>query len=236
MDCGPTCLRMVAKFYGKHFNMNMLRDLTFQTREGVSLLTLSDAAEKIGFRTMGARLTISQLEQVPLPALMHWNQNHFVVLHKITGKGKKEREYHVADPADGLIKYSSADFKRFWATTVSDDQPAGVALLIEPTPEFFREAGESEKRSGLGFLMKYLRPYRKLITQLLFGFLTGSLLSLLFPFLTQAIVDVGITTNNLSFIVLVLVAQLLPLRGFSKELHGSKPNLLSLRNGFSSVL
>lgn len=208
MDCGPTCLRMVAKFYGKHFNMNMLRDLTFQTREGVSLLTLSDAAEKIGFRTIGARLTISQLEQVPLPALLHWNQNHFVVLYQITGKGKKEREYHVADPANGLMKYSAADFKRLWANTVSDDEPAGVVLLIEPTPEFYREEGEPEKRSGLGFLIKYLRPYRKLITQLLLGFLTGSLLSLLFPFLTQAIVDVGITTNNLSFIVLVLVAQL----------------------------
>lgn len=208
MDCGPTCLRMIAKFYGKHFSMNMLRDLTFQTREGVSLLTLSDAAEKIGFRTMGARLTISQMEQVPFPAILHWNQNHFVILYKISGKGKKEREYHVADPADGLIKYSATEFKRFWATTVSDDEPAGVALLIEPTPEFFREEGEIEKRTGLGFLMKYLRPYRKLITQLLLGFLTGSLLSLLFPFLTQAIVDVGITTNNLSFIVLVLVAQL----------------------------
>lgn len=208
MDCGPTCLRMVAKFYGKHFSMNVLRDMTFQTREGVSLLTLSDAAEKIGFRTIGARLGISQLEQIHLPALLHWNQNHFVVLYKIAGKGKKEREYQVADPADGLVKYSSKEFKRFWATTVSDDEPAGVVLLIEPTPSFYREDGEPENRAGLGFLMKYLRPYRKLITQLLLGFLTGSLLSLLFPFLTQAIVDVGITTNNLSFIVLVLVAQL----------------------------
>ena len=208
MDCGPTCLRMVAKFYGKHFSMNVLRDMTFQTREGVSLLTLSDAAEKIGFRTIGARRGISQLEQIHLPALLHWNQNHFVVLYKIAGKGKKEREYQVADPADGLVKYSSKEFKRFWATTVSDDEPAGVVLLIEPTPSFYREDGEPENRAGLGFLMKYLRPYRKLITQLLLGFLTGSLLSLLFPFLTQAIVDVGITTNNLSFIVLVLVAQL----------------------------
>lgn len=208
MDCGPACLRMVAKFYGKHFSMNMLRDLTFQTREGVSLLTLSDAAEKTGFRTIGARLTLHQLEEVHLPAILHWNQNHFVVLHKVTGKRDKERVYHLADPAEGLVTYSAADFRRFWATTVSADEPAGVVLLIEPTPEFYREEGGTDKRTGLGFLVKYLRPYRKLITQLLLGFLTGSLLSLLFPFLTQAIVDVGITTNNLSFIVLVLIAQL----------------------------
>lgn len=208
MDCGPACLRMVARFYGKHISMNVLRDLTFQTREGVSLLTLSDAAEKIGFRTIGARLSLSQLEEVPLPAILHWNQNHFVVLYKVTGTGKKEREYYIADPADGLVKYKAAEFRRHWATTTSNDEPAGVALLIEPTPEFYHEEGEPEKRTGLGFLLKYLKPYRKLIIQLLLGFLTGSILSLLFPFLTQAIVDVGITTNNLSFIVLVLIAQL----------------------------
>ncbi len=208
MDCGPTCLRMVARFFGKHFPMNMLRDLTYQTREGVSLLTLSDAAEKIGFRTIGARLTIGQLEEVPLPAILHWNQNHFVVLYKISGKGKKGREYHIADPANGLIKYNSTEFRRFWGAMLSNDEPAGVALLIEPTPEFYREEGEAGNPVGFGFLTKYLRPYRKLITQLFLGFITGSLLSLLFPFLTQAIVDVGITTNNLSFIVLVLIAQL----------------------------
>ncbi len=188
--------------------MNMLRELAFQTREGVSLLTLGDAAEKIGFRTMGARLTVDQLEQITLPAILHWNQNHFVVLYKITRRGKDQREFHVSDPVAGLIKYNAPEFKRFWASTVSAGEPSGVVLLIEPAPEFYHEEGEVDKRTGLGFLFKYLRPYRRLITQLLLGFLTGSLLSLLFPFLTQAIVDVGITTNNLSFIVLVLVAQL----------------------------
>lgn len=208
MDCGPACLRMVAKFHGKHFSMNMLRDLTFQTREGVSLLTLSDAAERVGFRTMGARITLSQLDDIHLPAILHWNQNHFVVLYKISKKGKKGRIYHVADPAEGLLEVGEDVIKRFWATTVSGGEPAGVALLVEPTPEFYREEGDTENRTGLGFLLKYLRPYRSLIYQLMLGFLTGSLLSLLFPFLTQAIVDVGITTNNLSFITLVLVAQL----------------------------
>ncbi len=210
MDCGPTCLRIVAKYFGKHYNLNTLREMTFQTREGVSLLTLSDAAEKIGFRTQGARLTLAQLEQVPLPAVLHWDQNHFVVLYKIKKKkkGAEGETWLVSDPGVGLVEYSRAEFQKHWATTVSHGEPAGIALLLEPTPEFYREEGEVTNRAGLGFLFRYLRPYRKLITQLMLGFFTGSLLSLLLPFLTQSIVDVGITTNNLSFIVLVLVAQL----------------------------
>lgn len=208
MDCGPTCLRMISKYYGKHFSMNMLRELTWQTKEGVSLLTLSDAAEKLGFRTLGARLTLQQLEEISLPVILHWNQNHFVVLYKIKGKGKKEREYFIANPAEGLVKLTPAEFRRHWATTQVEESPAGIALLVEPTPEFYHEEGQAEKRTGPAFLFRYLKPYRKLISQLLLGFLTGSILSLLFPFLTQSIVDVGITTNNLGFIILVLVAQL----------------------------
>lgn len=209
MDCGPTCLRIIAKYYGKLIPMNTLRDLSYQTRQGVSLLSLSDAAEKSGFRSQGARLTISQLEQIPLPAILHWDQNHFVVLYKIKNqKGNQRRQYCISDPATGLVEYDVSEMKRHWASTEVQDQPAGIALLLEPTPEFYREEGESESKTGFGFLFPYLRPYRKLITQLILGFLTGSILSLLFPFLTQAIVDVGITTTNLSFIVLVLIAQL----------------------------
>ncbi len=209
MDCGPTCLRIIAKYYGKLIPMNTLRDLTYQTRQGVSLLSLSDAAEKTGFRTQGARLTLDQLGQIPLPAILHWDQNHFVVLYKIkNSKGNSQNKYFVSDPASGLAEYDESEMRSHWASTIVQDKPAGIALLLEPTPEFYREEGESENRPGFGFLFPYLRPYRKLITQLVLGFLTGSILSLLFPFLTQAIVDVGITTTNLSFIVLVLIAQL----------------------------
>ncbi len=209
MECGPTCLRIIAKYYGKLIPMNTLRDLTYQTRQGVSLLSLSDAAEKTGFRTQGARLTLDQLGQIPLPAILHWDQNHFVVLYKIKNlKGNSQSKYFVSDPASGLSEYDESEMRKHWASTIIQDQPAGIALLLEPTPEFYREEGESENRPGFGFLFPYLRPYRKLITQLVLGFLTGSILSLLFPFLTQAIVDVGITTTNLSFIVLVLIAQL----------------------------
>jgi ATP-binding cassette, subfamily B, bacterial len=214
MDCGPTCIRIVAKYFGKHYNLETLRELTWKTREGVSLLTISDAAEKIGFRTQGVRITIKQLADIPLPAIIHWTQNHFVVLHKIKKKykpfgGTQEGiEFHVSDPAHGLLKYSQDEFTKYWASTQHEGQPAGIALLLEPTSDFYVEEGEKVNKTGFGYLFSYLKPYKKLITQLLLGFLAGSILSLFFPFLMQAIVDVGISTNNLNFIVLVLVAQL----------------------------
>jgi ATP-binding cassette subfamily B protein len=207
MDCGPTCLRIVAKYFGRHYNLETLRNLTWKTREGVSLLTISDAAEKIGFRSQGARLTIDKLSEVPLPAILHWNQYHFVVLYKIK-KSRKGVEFLVSDPAHGLVTYNKEEFLKCWASTEQKGVPAGIALLLEPTSEFYKDEGEKVNKTGFRYLFTYLKPYKKLINQLLLGFFTGSILSLLFPFLTQAIVDVGITTNNLSFIVLVLVAQL----------------------------
>ena len=220
MDCGPTCLRIVAKHFGRHYNLETLRELTWKTREGVSLLTISDAAEKIGFRSQGVRVTIDQLMEIPLPVIIHWTQNHFVVLYKIKKPkaffsplskrrgGGGEATFYISDPAHGLLKYSQEEFVKFWASTTVEGEPAGIALLLEPTADFYKEEGEKVNKSGFGYLFSYLRPYRKLMTQLLLGFLAGSVISLLFPFLTQAIVDVGISTNNLNFIVLVLVAQL----------------------------
>ena len=207
MDCGPTCLRIVAKHFGRHYNLETLRELTWKTREGVSLLTISDAAEKIGFRTQGARIVWEMLQEVPLPIILHWNQDHFVVLYKIK-KGRKGLQFYISDPAHGLVVYEKDEFLKSWASTQKDGVPAGIALLLEPTSEFYSEEGEKVNKTGFRYLFGYLKPYRRLISQLILGFLTGSILSLIFPFLTQAIVDVGITTNNLSFIVLVLVAQL----------------------------
>jgi len=217
-DCGPTCLRIVAKYFGRHYNLETLRELTWKTREGVSLLTISDAAEKIGFRTQGVKITLDKISEIPLPAIIHWTQNHFVVLYKIKkkdsflssifGKCRKVNTYYISDPAHGLLKYSEEEFVRYWASTKINGEPAGIALLLEPTADFYTEEGEKIKKTGFRYLFSYLKPYRKLLTQLLLGFLTGSLITVIFPFLTQAIVDIGITTNNLNFIVLVLIAQL----------------------------
>ncbi len=223
MDCGPTCLRIVAKHFGRHYNLETLRELTWKSREGVSLLTISDAAEKIGFRTQGARISLEMLMEVPLPAILHWNQDHFVVLYKIK-KSKKTKffnslsprgragdgaSFYISDPAHGLVTYNKEEFLKSWASTQQEGEPAGIALFLEPTADFYKEEGETVNKAGFKYLFSYLKPYRKLIIQLLLGFLTGTVLSLIFPFLTQAIVDVGIATNNLSFIVLVLVAQLI---------------------------
>ena len=204
MDCGPSCLRMVAKYYGKHFTTESLREKSYITREGVSLLGISDAAESIGMRSMGVKITFEQLKkEAPLPCVAHWGQEHFVVVYKIQ-KGK----VYVADPAFGRLEYSEKEFKEKWISTVSGGEEKGVCLLLQPTPEFYQEADEKVKRTGFQFVLNYLKPYRKLVIQLLLGFLLGSLIQLVLPFLTQSVVDIGINNQDIGFIYLVLIAQL----------------------------
>ncbi len=208
MDCGPTCLRMVAAFYGKRYKLDTLRDFSYISREGVSLLGIAQAAEKIGFRTMGVKLSIDQLVgEAPLPAILHWLQDHFVVLHKVSGKKGREI-FHVADPGHGMVRFSREEFMRCWASTAEQGTDKGVALILEPGPEFHATGDEIVDKTKFRFLFSYLSPYRKLIIQLFLGLILGSLLQLAFPFLMQAIVDHGIGTRNLSFIYLVLIAQL----------------------------
>lgn len=208
MDCGPTCLRMVAAYHGKRYKLDTLRERSYLSREGVSMLGISQAAESIGFRTMGVKITPEQLiSEAMLPAIIHWLQNHFVVLYKITGKKGRE-VFHVADPGGGLVRFSRKEFMRCWASTSEQGEVKGVALLLEPGPDFHTAKDEGSDRTRLGFLFSYLRPYRKLIIQLFLGLILGSLLQLIFPFLTQSIVDHGIGNQNLSFIYLVLIAQL----------------------------
>jgi len=205
MDCGPSCLRMIAKYYGRSFSLQTLRDKSFITREGVSMLGISDAAEAIGFRTMGVSLSPEKLfTQAVLPLIAHWKQNHFVVVYRI-----KKNKVYVADPAFGLITYSRQEFLNGWISSVKEEEKRGHALLIEPTPDFYTLEGEKIKRTGFSFLLSYLKPYKRFLYQLLLGMLLGSILQLLFPFLTQAIVDVGINNQDLGFIYLILIAQLI---------------------------
>ncbi|MDQ8011927.1 MAG: peptidase domain-containing ABC transporter [Flavobacterium nitrogenifigens] len=205
-DCGPTCLKIIAKYYGKTINIQELRDISETTREGSNLLFLSDAAEKIGFRTLGVKLSLERLEEAPLPCILHWNKNHYVVLYKI-----RKGIYYISDPAFGLIGYNKEDFLKFWIGNNADDETKeGIALLIEATPKFFQSNFDKEENSGLGFrfLSQYLFQYKSFLTQLAIGLLAGSLLQLIFPFLTQSIVDVGIQNQNIHFIYLILFAQL----------------------------
>ncbi len=204
MDCGPSCVRMIAKFYGKSYSLQTLREKSYLSRDGVSMMGLSEAAESIGFRTMGVSLTPEKLfSTAPLPLVVHWKQNHFVVVYKVT----KDTVY-VADPAFGLVKYTKAEFLKNWISVQQDGEKKGLALLLETTPDFYAEEGEVVDKSSFRFLLSYIKPHRKYIVQLILGMLLGSMLQLLFPFLTQSIVDVGINNNDINFIYLILIAQL----------------------------
>lgn len=174
--------------------------------EGSNLLYLSDLAEKIGFRTLGVKLNVEKLQEAPLPCILHWNQNHYVVLYKI-----KKETYYISDPAFGLIEYNKKDFLKFWIGNNADEfTQEGIALLVEATPKFFQSEFDKEDNKGLGFgmLSQYVLRYKSFLIQLSIGLLASSLLQLIFPFLTQSIVDVGIQNQNIHFIYLILFAQL----------------------------
>ena len=209
MDCGPACLTMIAAHYGRHYTLDHLREQCFIGREGVSLLGISKAAEQIGFRTVGGRLTFDKLaEKALLPCVVHWNQEHFVVVYAIRKK-KKEYTVSVADPGKGLVTYSREAFCRHWISTCTGGEEKGIALLLEPTQLFYEQEGDrlpSENR--IRFLWKYLIKYKRFFGQLMLGLFIGSLLQLIFPFLTQAIVDTGIQGKDIGFIWLVLIAQM----------------------------
>lgn len=204
MDCGPTCLRMIAKHYGKTYSLQYLREHSYISREGVSLLGISEAAEQIGLRTLAVKLTLEQLlQEAPLPCIVHWRQNHFIIVHHTT-----KRHVFVADPARGLIKMTIEDFKKGWLSDRKFGNDQGIALLLETTPEFYKTEGEELNKTGFRFLFSYLFKYKKLLVQLVLGLLLGSGLQLIFPFLTQSIVDFGINNQDISFIYLILFAQL----------------------------
>lgn len=236
MDCGPTCLRMVAAHYGMTLRADVVRMACHTSRDGVSLLGLSDAGESFGFHTMGAKLSWEQLrDEAQLPCIVHWNQNHFVVVYRIVRHGRRWNVY-VSDPGAGHLKYSQEQFLKSWIETNETDGvvdgpgrviisgssgaslPKGIALLLEPTPEFYRlrdeqpetssARGKEKGRFTLGHLIKYLRPHRQSIIQILLAMIVASLLSLILPFITQSVVDKGVSLGRIGFVKTMLAAQL----------------------------
>ncbi|KAA2215493.1 peptidase domain-containing ABC transporter [Chryseobacterium sediminis] len=207
-DCGPTCLRIVSKYYGKSISLQQIRNLSETTREGSSLLGLSDAAENLGFRSMGVQIDFNTLtEEVPFPCVAHWNKNHFVVVYKID----KNNKVYISDPSYGLITYTREEFIKSWiGENANENTEEGIVLILETTPAFFQtEFDAEESKASFTFLSKYLLKYKTLVIQLAIGLLGGSLLSLIFPFLTQSIVDVGIQNQDINFIYVVLLAQIM---------------------------
>lgn len=210
MQCGIACLQMICKFYGKDYTLTQLSELCFATTEGVSLLGISQAAEKLDMHTVCGRTTTEQLRKVDLPCIIYWNQNHFVILYQIKKKRKGFR-YYVADPGKGKVTYTEKEFKDGWLSTQSQGEEKGIAMFLSPTQVFkannsIRE-GQKEKRS-FGFLLGYIKQYKRYFGQIVLGLLAGCIIQLMLPFLTQIIVDVGIAQQNLSFIWLILLGQL----------------------------
>lgn len=203
MDCGPTCLKMIARHHGRSYPLEVLRERCHLSREGVSFAGISRGAESIGLRTLAVRLGFAQLAEIPLPCVLHWQQRHFVIVYRI----KRDRVY-VADPARALTSYTREELMRHWA---GGADRSGLALLVEPTAAFYEqdEPDAKEKRGGLRLLVPYLRPHRRYLAQLALGMGLGSLLGLVFPFLTQALVDFGIINQDLGFVYTVLLAQLM---------------------------
>ena len=200
-DCGPTCLRMIAKYYGKTFSREFLREKASITKTGVTMAGIAEAAEAIAMRTLGMRISLESLvTEAPTPFIVPWRQKHFVVVYK-TNKTK----IYLADPAQGLLTYSHEDFKKAWTNTTDN---TGFVLLLEASPQFYALVEDKTKTKGFSFLLPYFRPYKKLIRQLFIGLMVATIIQFILPFLMQTVVDVGVNNRDISFIYLILISQL----------------------------
>lgn len=216
MDCGPTCLRMIAKYYKKDYSAQQLRERAQIGKEGVNLLGISESANTIGFKTQSLKLKYSSLiSDAHLPAILHWNQNHFVILYKVNNQ-----KLYIADPAKGLINYTPNEFKEHWVTDKIKGKEEGIALLLEPTPAFFAKDSEmissleeSTKLMAFKNIFKYILPYKNSVLKIFICLTAATLLQLVLPFITRSVVDKGINKNDLHFITIILLAQLALLTG-----------------------
>lgn len=206
MDCGHACLRMIASFHGKEYTLQDLRNRSYIDKEGVSLQGISEAAESIGYRTLGVKIPFDDkpdfpsIQQAPLPVIVHWNQNHFVVVYRIS-----KSFVWIADPGSAKHKLPVEEFKKHWIS----DYDRGIALLLEPTAKFEGSDTTAGKNvSSFDFFRSYIKPHKKLIIQLILGLILASVFQLMIPFMTQSIVDVGIDNQDIQFIYLILFGQL----------------------------
>lgn len=210
MQCGITCLQMICAYWNKHYTLEQLSKLCYATNEGVSLLGLSEAAAYLGMQSQCAKASLKQIKEIELPCILHWNQNHFVVLYRIRKNRKGNCDFYIADPGKGLLCCSETEFISSWLVTKSLGDEKGITMLLKPTSSFFEKEGVAkQKKASPDFILSYLNQYKRYFGQIVLGLFVGSLLQLIFPFLTQAIVDIGIKYKNINFIELILVAQLM---------------------------
>lgn len=200
-DCGPTCLRMIAKYYGKVFSREFLREKTNITKLGVTMAGIAEAAEVIEMRTLGIRTSFENLvNEVPMPFIIPWRQKHFVVIYKIS-----KTKIYIADPAKGLLNYKHEDFKTAWTNNIDT---TGFVLILEPNNKFYEQDQEKQNSKSFSFIYPYFKPYKKLIYQILIGLLVATIIQFILPFLMQSVVDIGINNRDISFIYLILISQL----------------------------
>lgn len=211
MSCGIACLQMICRHYGHNIDQYSLSNLCVPTSEGVSLFSLIKTATQLGFNATSIRISINHFNSESLPCILHWNQNHFVVLYKV----KEQKKFYVADPGKGLLCYSIEEFKKHWISSVSNGEENGIVMFLEPTETFLKAKtlDEQGKKRSFNFLLGYILQYRKYFIQIILGLLLGCLLQLIMPFLTQAIVDIGIKHNDIKFIWLVLLGELMVVIG-----------------------
>ena len=204
MECGVACLAMICRHFGKNVSITALAEQCHATTEGVSLLGLKEVAENLGFNVICGRLSLSDLSTSSFPCVLHWKQKHFVVLYNVI----KERAFYIADPAKGLVKYGREEFESNWISTQSNNEGKGIVMFLSPTSEFYTQTIEGIKDTrSFKFLFGYINKYKRYFIQIILGLLVGSLLQLVLPFLTQAIVDVGIKYQDIGFVWLILLGQ-----------------------------
>ena len=211
MDCGSACLRMITKFYGKNYSAKTIREKCFITRDGSSLLGISDAAESLGLHTLGAKLSYEQLlNDATFPCIAHWKQMHYVVIYKVKTSNfflRREDQIIIADPTIGIVKYKASEFKKSWLSSTQDGIKHGICLLLEPTPEFYKNPDEKLDKVTFEYLFSYLKPYKYLVFQLLVSFIVSSIFIFIAPFLAQSVVDRGVNLKDVSFLTIILIAQ-----------------------------
>ena len=207
-DCGPACIRMISKYYGKEYTISYLRELCNIGKQGVSVLGISNAADKLGFNTVALKASFDTLEkQIQLPCIAHWKQNHFIVVYRIT-----KRYVYIADPDLGKQKTGRQAFLKYWVSGKENGEDFGVLIVLEPTTTFHNNTGPSpelsQAKTGLSYLLSHFKQHRKPLVNLLIGLVVSTLLQLIFPFLTQSIVDIGIGNRDISFVYLILFGQI----------------------------
>ncbi len=207
MQCGVACLAMICRHYGKRYSLEYLDGFCHANVAGVSMLGIAEGAGCVGLETSTFAATTDELVEIKLPCILHWNQNHFVVLYDISRNGGR---YRVADPGKGLIDYSRNELESHWISNRTDDGPSGIVMQLTPTEKFYSHDYEkTEEKRSFRFLLGYLKQYRRYFTQIILGLTLGCLLQLIMPFLTQSIVDIGIRHKDIGFIWLVLLGELM---------------------------